>query len=335
MPLTTRLSRRAWLGAALACAGMFAAASPVPAWAQAAAAWPDKPLRLIVGYPPGSSPDVQARLLSEPLAKALGQPVVVENRPGASGNIGADQLAKAKDGHTIGIIGNGPLTSSPYLYTRLPYDPAKDFAPIALIGTSPLVWVVPAGSMPGDAARYLDEARQAGDKLAYGSIGAGSGGHLGMEILKPAFGIDPLHVPYAGGPAIITDILGGQLQMAMLPTSTVAPLLQSGKLKAVAVTSAERSPLAPDVPAMREVGAPDVNIEVWNAVMAPAAMPQAHRDTLSRALADILQAPEVRQKLFQQGWNVGDVSAQALAQRITADSRLYGELIQARGIQLD
>lgn len=333
---TPASTRRSWVATAvLGGISLLAAAAILPGNAHAQDNWPSKPIRLIVGYPAGSSPDMQARLLSEPLSKALGQPVVVENKPGASGNIGADQLAKSSDNHTLAVIGNGPLTSSKYLYSRLPYDPAKDFAPLALIGTSPLVWVVPASAMTGSSAQYIEQARKAGDKLAYGSIGAGSGGHLGMELLKPALKLQALHVPYAGGPAIINDMLGGQVDMSLLPTSTVMPLIQSGKLKAVAVTSAQRSPLAPDVPSMLEVGAQGVNIEVWNAVMAPAGMPQAYQTKLGNALAQILNSADVRQKLFQQGWSVVDPSPAALSRRIQADSKLYGDLIARDGIRLD
>ena len=206
------------------------------------AAWPTKALRIVVGYPAGSSPDIQARLLTEPLSKALGQAVIVENRPGASGNIGADVVAKSDDGHTIGVIGNGALTSSKFLYAKLPYDPIKDFAPIALVGSAPLVWAAPKPATPLTAAAFVKSAQAAGDKLAYGSVGAGSGGHLGMELLKESLKFDALHVPFAGGPAILNAMLGGQIQMTLLPNSTVAPMVQAGKLQAIAVTSAARSP---------------------------------------------------------------------------------------------
>jgi len=312
---------------------LAAAASSVHA--QTTTAWPSKPIRFLVGYPVGSSPDIQARILAEPLSKALGQPVMVENRPGASGNIGADLLAKSTDNHTVGIIGNGPLTSSKYLYSRLSYDPTRDFAPLALVGTSPLMWVVPADAMPGDTSQYIAQARARGDTLSYGSVGTGSGGHLGMELLKAALGIEALHVPYAGGPAIINNMIGGQVDMALLPVSTVIPLVQSGKLKAVAVTSAQRSVLAPDVPSMREVGARDVDIEVWNAVMAPANMPQAIQARLSAVLQDILSDTNVCTKLLSQGWNSVDPSPGTLATRMASDSQLYGDLIARIGARLD
>jgi len=302
---------------------------------QANEVWPSKTIRIIVGYPAGSSPDVQARMIAEPLARALGQSVVVENKPGASSNIGADAIAKAEDGHTIGVIGNGPLTSSKFLYAKLPYDPSTDFAPIALIGTAPLVWVTAKPVAERSVAAFISQLKADGDKQAYGSVGAGSGGHLGMELLKQALGIQPIHVPFNGGPPILNAIIGGQVQMSLLPASTVAPLVQAGKLEAVAVSSAKRTPLAPTLPSMQEIGAQGVNIEVWNAVMAPARMPAAHQAKLSQALEKILNTREMRQKLFLQGWKVDDPSAKALAQRIQQDTQIYRDIIARNKIKID
>ena len=320
---------------ALPCAlALLTATSPLTSWA--ADAWPTKPVRMVVGYPSGSSPDVQARLLAEPLSRALGQAVVVENKPGAGGNIGADLIAKAEDGHTIGVVGNGPLTSAKHLYPRLPYDPVKDLAPVALIGSAPLVWVAarPASGVV-NATQYVAQLRAEGDKAAYGSIGAGSGGHLGMELLKLKLGIAPLHVPFNGGPPILNAIMGGQVHMTLLPASTVMPLVQAGKLEAIAVTSAKRSPLAPTLPGMEELGAQGLNIEVWNAVMAPAKMPAAHLARLRTELEKIIGAREMRQKLFLQGWRVDDVGAKALAQRIAQDTAVYGDVIAKNKIRID
>ena len=320
-----RATRRSLLLTALAAAA-------VPAWAQA---WPARPLRLIVGYPPGSSPDVQARLIAEPLAKALGQPVVVDNKPGAGGNIGADLLAHASDGYTIAIIGNGPLTSSPYLYSRLAYDPARDFAPIALVASGPLVLVTPKALGLDTADKWIKYARAHGDKMAFGSTGAGAGTHLGMELVKQQLGIKALHVPYNGSPPIINALLGGQIQMALLPPSTVLPLVENGKLDALFVSSAKRSPLAPTLPSMEEIGVKGVNIEVWNAIMAPASMPPAHRARLGAELEKILGSREIRQRLLLTGWKVDDTSAKALAQRIKSDSAAYREVITRNQIRLD
>lgn len=330
----TSMHKRNFLMRSIQCALALLAAGASLA-TQAADAWPTRPIRIIVGYPAGSSPDVQARLIAEPLARALGQSVVVENKPGASSNIGADAIAKAEDGHTIGVIGNGPLTSSKFLYAKLPYDPAVDFAPIALIGTAPLVWVTAKPAAERSVTSFISQLKADGDKQAYGSVGAGSGGHLGMELLKQALGIQPIHVPFNGGPPILNAIIGGQVQMTLLPASTVAPLVQAGKLEAVAVTSAKRTPLAPALPSMEEVGAKGVNIEVWNAVMAPARMPAAHQARLSQELEKILSTREIRQKLFLQGWKVDDPSAKGLAVRIKQDTKTYQDIIARNKIKVD
>lgn len=316
--------------ALLLCA---AACLPLVAQAQGKADWPTRPIRLIVGYASGSSPDVQARLLAEPLTKALGQPVVVENKGGASGNIGADAVAKAGDGHTIGVIGNGPLTSSKFLYSKQPYDAIKDLAPLAMIGSAPLVLVAPK-SMAANAGAYF-KALKSGTQGNYGSVGTGSGGHLGVELIKEAMGLNLQHVPYNGGPAVVNALMGDQVQMALLPASTVMPLVQSGKLAALAVSSSKRSPLAPGVPAMPEIGAGNVDIEVWNAVMAPASMPAEHRAKLAAALEKILHAPDIRSKLLAQGWRIDDTSAASLARRIENDARIYGSLITQKNIRLE
>lgn len=326
----TRKSMPVRRAALLLCA---AACLPLVAQAQGKADWPTRPIRLIVGYASGSSPDVQARLLAEPLTKALGQPVVVENKGGASGNIGADAVAKAGDGHTIGVIGNGPLTSSKFLYSKLPYDAIKDLAPLAMIGSAPLVLVAPK-SMAANAGAYF-KALKTGTQGNYGSVGTGSGGHLGVELIKEAMGLNLQHVPYNGGPAVVNALMGDQVQMALLPASTVMPLVQSGKLAALAVSSSKRSPLAPGVPAMPEIGAGNVDIEVWNAVMAPASMPAEHRAKLAAALEKILHAPDIRSKLLAQGWRIDDTSAASLARRIENDARIYGSLITQKNIRLE
>ena len=199
-------------------AGLAAVSAPVVQAATAPDAWPSKPLHIIVGFPAGSSPDLTARALADPLEKALGQPVVVENKVGAGGNIGGDAVAKATDGHTIGLMINGNLTIARQLNPALRYNPATDFAPISLIGVAPLVLVAPAAKAPGaDARAFLEAARGAGDKWSYGSPGVGTVGHLGMELLKARTGIAPVHVPYPGYPQVFNALVAGDLQLSMLP----------------------------------------------------------------------------------------------------------------------
>ena len=281
-----------------------------------------------------SAPDIQARLIAEPLSRALAHPVIVENRPGASGNIAADLTAKARDGHTFGVIGNGPLTSSQFLYSRLPYDPQKDLAPIAAIASAPLVWVARSEAVPSPQA-FVRDSRERGDNLTYGSIGSGSGTHLGMELINHALGLNPRHIPYGGGPGVTKALLAGEVHMALLPISSVQPHIQAGRLRAIAVTSSERSPLAPQLLSMKELGAPSVNIEVWNAVMVPASLPAPRQLQLVTAIDQVLRLPDVSKELADMGWRVDLGGSARLAERIQSDTATYGALVRRLGITMD
>jgi tripartite-type tricarboxylate transporter receptor subunit TctC len=302
-------------------------------------AWPARPLRIIVGFPPGSSPDLTARTFAEPLAQALGQPVVVENKVGAGGNIAAHAVAQARDGHTVGLFINGNLTIAKLLNPQLPYDPARDLAPLSLLGTSPLLLTAPVGQdgvpASGDARAFLAAARQAGDRWSYGTPGVGTVGHLGMELLKARTGIDPVHVPYPGYPQVATAMLGGQLQMALLPPALALAQERAGRLRLIGVTSAGRSTLAPGVPSLAEAGVQGVQLEMWNAFAAPAAMAAPVRARLAALIGGIARSPEVRAKLFQQGWQAVGSSAEGLANRIQADTRALGEIIRLRQIKAE
>ena len=305
----------------------------------AAPAWPTKPVRIIVGFPAGSSPDLTARTFSEPLSQALGVPVIVENKVGAGGNIGADALAKARDDHTIGLMINGNLTIAKLLNPAVPFDPQKDFAPLTLIGTSPLVLTAPV-SQPGvpataDARAFMAAARQGGDRWSYGTPGVGTVGHLGMELLKERGGINPVHVPYPGYAQVATAILGGHLQMALMPPALAQAQVRAGKLRAIGVTSAGRSTLAPEVPSLAEAGITEFNLEIWNAFAAPATLPAPVQARLATLLSGIARSDAVRGKLFQQGWQVVGSSPEGLANRIQADTRLMGQVIAAQGIKAE
>ena len=324
-----RLTRRAAVAAAL-LAGLVA----LPA-AHAADTWPGKPLRIIAGFPAGSSPDLTARALADPLEKALGQPVIVENKVGAGGNIGGDAVAKASDGHTIGLMINGNLTIAKLLNPALRYDPATDFAPISLIGVAPLVLVAPANAPGADARAFLAAARTAGDKWSYGSPGVGTVGHLGMELLKARTGIQPVHVPYPGYPQVFNALATGDLQLSMLPPALALAQIKGGKLRGIGVTSGGRSPLAPDLPSMADAGVKNFNLEIWNAVVAPASMPPAHVKKLSDALSAIVRTPEMRQRLYQQGWQAVGSSPEGLAYRIQADPQMLGAIICCQNIRTD
>lgn len=341
--LSRPVSRRASLLIALATTSPWALSQntgrPAATATATAQAWPTKPLKIIVGFPAGTSPDLTARAFSEPLSKALGQPVIVENKVGAGGNIGADAVAKARDDHTIGLMINGNMTIAKMLNPAVPYDPLKDLAPLSLIGTSPLVLTAPV-SQPGvpvnaDAREFFVAARNGGDKWSYGTPGVGTVGHIGTELLKSRSNINPVHVPYPGYPQVANAMLGGQLQMALLPPALAQAQIRAGKLRAVGVTSAGRSPLAPDIPSLAEAGIRGFNLEIWNAFAAPATMPKPIQARLASLISEIARSEDMRSKLFQQGWQVAGTSPEGLANRIKADTSLLGGVIAMRGIKAE
>lgn len=325
--------RREWIK--LTVLSIATSALPLFATAQATekvAPWPSKALRIVVGFPGGSSPDLTARTLAEPLSRALGQPVIVENKVGAGGNIAADYVAKATDNHTVGLMINGNLTTAKLLNPKLPYDPLKDFQPVSLVGVSPLVLMVPR-SVPGaNAQAFLTAAKEAGDRWSYGSPGVGTIGHIGMELFQSRTGSRALHVPYPGYAQVATAMIGGQLQLSMLPPALAMAQAKGDKLRALGVTSSGRSALAPELPSMAEVGVANFNLEIWNAVAAPQSMPPAVVAKLAVMISGIARSPEVRQKLFAQGWQVVGSSPEGLAKRIQSDTLLYGDIIRKLGV---
>jgi tripartite-type tricarboxylate transporter receptor subunit TctC len=313
------------------CGATFAQKAPKAA---PAAPWPTRPVRILVGFPGGSTPDLVARTIAEPLSKALGQPVIVENKPGAGGNIAADQVAKSTDNHTIGVMINGNMTIAKLLNPATPFDPLKDLAPISLIGTAPLLLTASATVPFNSAQDFFLAARNAADKWSYGSPGIGTVGHIGMELLKTKTNIAPVHVPYPGNPQVIQAMISGQIQLALLPPGLASPQIRAGKLKAIGVTSTSRSSLVPEFPSLDEGGVTrGFQLEIWTAAAAPISMPKPIVNKLSTLIAQIARTPEVRQKLFAQGWQVAGTSAEGLANRIKTDTALLGGVIQMRGIK--
>ncbi|MBK7457521.1 MAG: tripartite tricarboxylate transporter substrate binding protein [Betaproteobacteria bacterium] len=312
-----------------------AATLAATAWCSSALAqpaWPSKPVKIMVGFPGGSTPDMAARALAEVLAKSLGQPVVVENKPGASGDIAADQVAKAGDDHTLGVVINGNLTSAKLLKANLPYDPAKDFAFVSLLATAPLVLAaqpeLPAG------ADFFAAARASAGKWSYGSVGIGSVGHLGMEYVKSRAGnFDAVHVPYNGNPAVITAILGGQVQMALMPPGIALPQVKAGKMKAIGLTG-PRSPLAPDTPSLAELGVQMDALEVWVALVGPASLSAAAQERLAREVPAAVNG-EARERLLTSGWQAVGSSSDGLRQRVARETEVLGGIIKARGIKIE
>jgi tripartite-type tricarboxylate transporter receptor subunit TctC len=327
--MTARIARRTLLAGA-------AASLAAPVWAQKAAPanWPTRTVRLLVGFPAGSTPDLVARTIADPLSKALGQAVIVENRPGAAGNIAADIVAKSTDNHTLGIMINGNMTIAKLLNPSTPYDPAKDLAPITLIGTAPLLLCAPANAPGHNAQEFFLAARNAGSKWSYGSPGIGTVGHIGMELLKTKANIAPVHVPYPGNPQVINALVTNEIQLALLPPGLAQPQVRAGKIRAIGLTSSGRSPLAPEYASLDEQGVTrGFQLEIWTAAAGPATLPKPIVDRLSNLIGEIARTPDVRQKLFVQGWQVAATSPEGLANRIKQDTALLGGIIQMRGIK--
>jgi tripartite-type tricarboxylate transporter receptor subunit TctC len=323
-----------------AIALLFVASGAVFSLAQAqknpkAAAWPQKPVRIVVGFPGGSSPDLTARAFAEPLSKALGQPVIVENKVGAAGNIAADAVAKATDDHTIGLMINGNMTIAKLLNPKLSYDPLLDLQPVSLLGVSPLVLTAPINAPGATPAEFLAAARASGTQWNYGTPGVGTVGHIGMELIKARTAMTPVHVPYAGYPQVATAMIGGDLQLSLLPPALASTQIKAGKLKAIGTTSSVRSALVPEIPSLAEAGVKDLNLEIWNAVAAPKSMPKPVVARLSAVFSEIARSTEMRQKMFQQGWTVQGTSAEGLANRVKADTATLGKIIAQQNIKID
>lgn len=330
---TTSAPRRTLMLAALTAvvAGAFVA----PA-AYAQSDWPNRPIKMIVPFPAGSSPDTLARMIAQPLGKALGQAIVVDNKPGAGGNIGTGAVAHAQpDGYTILYTINGPLVTAPALYTKLPYDPVKDLAPVTLVATSPNVLVVdPALKVDSVSALEALVKKEPG-KLNYGSVGAGSSAHLAMELFKGRQGLDILHVPYAGFPQVITAMLGNQVQAAFMVPAIAMPQVRDGRIKALAVTSLQRSPSLPDLPTMAEQGAPGFESISWNAVLVPAGTPQPLVDRLNTELVKIIRSDEAKTLFTAQYFTpVGSTPAE-LSALIKKETQVLGGVIKRLNLTLD
>jgi tripartite-type tricarboxylate transporter receptor subunit TctC len=299
--------------------------------ADAQSAWPNRPLRFVVGFSPGSTPDLVARTVGEPLARLIGQPVVVENRPGAGGNIAADLVAKARDEHTVGVMININLTVARLLNPSLPYDPRRDLAPVCLVGITPFILALSPNWMKNKAD--IDRLRLEGNRLNYGSVGIGSMAHLGMELLSARIGMGPQHIPYPGNPQVLAALAAGEIDLALVPAGIAMQQVRTGKIGALAVTSTHRSAIAAEVPTLVELGIKGVEIEGWTAFAVAAAMPEPHRRKLAELVSTVIRFPEVQERLIQQGWDVVAAPAEALARRIDEESTTLAAIIEAGQIR--
>jgi tripartite-type tricarboxylate transporter receptor subunit TctC len=301
-----------------------------------AADWPERPIKLIVPFPSGSSPDTVARLLGEPLAKALGQPVVIENKPGAGGNIGTQQVAKSTpDGYTVLFTINGPLTTAPTLYKSLGYDPFVDLAPVTLVATSPNVLVVNPALGIHSVAQLVAVAKKKPGAWNYASIGAGSASHLAMEMLKSQMSIDMAHVPYAGFPAVTVAVANGDVQAAFMVPAVAMPMVNAGKIKALAVTSAHRVKTLGDLPTMIEQGVAGFEAISWQAILVPAGTPKPIIERLHAELVKILRSEDVRNKLSAQYFDAAGSTPDSVTVLMRNEKQRWDSVINKLHLQLE
>jgi tripartite-type tricarboxylate transporter receptor subunit TctC len=311
-----------------------AAAALSGAWPARAQAWPARPIRLVVPFPPGSSPDIIARLVAEPLAQALGQPIVVDNKPGAGGNLGTGLVAKAEpDGYTLLFTIQGPLVTAPLLSKSLGYDPLKDLVPVTLVATSPNVLVVDPKLGVDTLADFVRVAKQKKGQLNYGSVGNGSAAHLAMESFKARAGLDIVHVPYQGFPQVVNAILAGQVQAGFMVPGIAIGQVKAGKLKALGVTTLGRFGALPDLPTLVEQGYAGFEAISWQAVLAPARTPQAVVDRVSAELVRIIKTDDVRGKILGQYFSAAGTAPEALAGLMKTERERWGKVIKAAGVQ--
>lgn len=303
--------------------------------ASAQPAWPDRPLRLIVPFPAGSTPDIAGRAVASHFSQVLGQPCVVENRAGAGGNIGTDAVAKATDGHTIGVSINGPLATAPSLFPNLPYDPAKDLAPISLLMRGAQMLVVHPDVPGRDLAGFIAHAKAHPGKLSFGSVGSGSGGHLAMVDLMARAGLEMLHVPYRGFPPAVLDLVAGRIDAMVLINAGILPQLRAGQVRGLAVTAEARIPQAPEVPTLAEAGIADAASYAWIGLIGPASLPTARVERLAMEAQRALAVPQTRTALESLGFEILAAGPAVLRTTMAGEAARWGGLIARLGIRAE
>lgn len=318
-------------------ATLFASLCAVGSFTNGAVAqeYPGRPVRMVVPFAPGGAVDVVARIVGQALSERLKQPVIIENKPGASSNIGMDAVAKAPaDGYTLLMASNGIATNNA-LFPALTFDGRKDFVPVARIGYAPLVFVVPASSPYHTLAAMIADAKAHPGKLTYGSAGNGTSGHLTGELFKSAAGIDVLHVPYKGGAPAITDLLGERISFMPINPIEVQSHIKAQKLRALAVASERRLPYLPDVPTAGEAGLSGFDATVWWGVVAPARTPQPVVNRLNDEVNKSLRDPAVAKRLEDAGVVITPQTPEQFGQFIAAQTDLWSRVVHSAGIKPD
>ncbi len=309
-----------------------AIALPSLAWAQDK--YPSKPITLICPYAAGGNADQRSRQIGRFLSTALGQPVIVDSKPGAGGNIGTEAVARARpDGYTIGMGNFAPLAVNPTMFKKMNFDPAKDLVPVCLIEKGPLVLMVPANSPFKSVKDIMAAAKASPGKLSFASGGLGGSHHLSGEMFKSLAGVSITHIPYTGGAPATTDLMGGQVDMMFEQMYSAAPSIRAGKLRALAITSKTRSPLFPDLPTMAEAGVPGFEVQNWQGLVAPAGTPagliKLLNETTNKALAD----PAIREQMLGQGNELGGGTPEQFASFIKSEADRWGKLVKSANIK--
>jgi tripartite-type tricarboxylate transporter receptor subunit TctC len=306
-----------------------------PAFAQSDANYPDKPVHLIVPFPAGSATDIVSRLMAQKLSEKLGQQFIIENRPGASGNLGADMIAKsAPDGYTMGLITASTHGVTPALGTKLPYDSVKDFKPVSMIGAAPYVLVLYPGIAAKSVAELVALAKTKPGQLNYGSAGPASLAHLAAELFANDMGIRMTHVPYKSSAQSSVDIMAGRLDMQFATVGPTLANIRDGKLRALATTGRTRVKSLPDVPTMIEAGVKDYDVALWIAYVTPAGVPDAITAKLNRAMSEILKSPDIIQNLQKQGFEPEPGPPEAVTARMTKETTKWRDLVAKTGIKV-
>jgi tripartite-type tricarboxylate transporter receptor subunit TctC len=317
------------LSAALGFALLAAAAG------QALAQYPNKPVRIVVPYPPGGTTDILARLTAARLTESMGQPFVVENRPGASGGIGSQAVAKSSaDGYTLvmATISSHGIVSA---ISKLPYDPVKDFSPVTVIGSTPNVILVHPDLPAKNLVELLKLAREKPGKLNFGSTSPGGSPHMSAELLKMMARVDMVHIPYKGAGPMLTDLIGGQIQIGFDNLPSSMGHIKSGKVRAVAVTTTKRWPGTPDVPTVAESGVPGYEVSGWFGLLAPAGTPKAVIDALYRGASAMLKQPDVQKQMLELGAEPGGNTPDAFGKQIAAEVEKWKKVVAVTGVKVE
>jgi tripartite-type tricarboxylate transporter receptor subunit TctC len=302
----------------------------------AAAAFPDKPVRFVVGFTPGGPSDILARALGQKLADGWGRQVVIENRPGAGGNLAAEVVARsAPDGHTWLLGNNSILATNQSLYRSLPYDPVKDFAPVVLVAIQPNILVVNPSLPVSSVAELISYLKKNPGKTNFASTGAGAAAHLSGELFKAMTGVEMVHVPYKGAQPALTDLIAGQVQVMFATSASVVPYVKAGRLRALAVTTAQRSPSLPDLPTVAEAGVPGFESTTWHGVVVPSATPLDVVELINRKINSVLEEKDLKERLLNLGAETAGGTPQEFASYIAREIPKWEKIVKDSGARAE